>query len=75
MVQQIERHTFVNALVLLIVVVAVATATQGTEAMWLLATQLGLVCTATMRDIWVFTFPFPFLFHFSFILGITIREL
>ena len=57
---------FVNYLVPLIVVVAVATATRGTEATWLLDARLGLECTATMRDIWVFTFPIPFLFHFFF---------
>ena len=57
---------FVNYLVPLIVVVAVATATRGTEATWLLEARLGLECTATMRDIWVFTFPIPFLFHFFF---------
>ena len=48
------------------VVMAVANATQGFEATWLLVARLGLVCTATMRDIWIFPFPFPFLFHFFF---------
>ena len=57
---------FVNCLVPLIVAVAVATATRGTEATWLLAARLGLECTTTMRDIWVFTFPFPFPFPFPF---------
>ena len=65
-----------NGPVPLIVAVAVAIATRGMEATWLLAMRLGLVCIATIRDIWVFTFPFPFLFRFfSFILGITIRDL
>ena len=54
---------FVNCLVPLIVAVAVATATRGTEATWLLAARLGLECIATMRDIWVFTFHFPFFFY------------
>ena len=58
----------VNGLVSLIMAMAVdvATVTRGTEATWLLVTRLGLVCMATMRDIWVFTFHFPFLFLFFF---------
>ena len=64
-------------LVLLIMVVAVAvavvvaTATRGTEATWLLVARLGLVCVATMRDIWVFTFLFHFfLLYWVLLLGI-----